>query len=71
MQALNPKSPDELEEEQEEQEFLNGGQSHEHAQHEHHWAQDMRRDIRDRLSGALTNHGPRTRRRGARHRHLD
>jgi mono/diheme cytochrome c family protein len=36
MKELNPKSPDELKEEQEEKEFLNGGQSHEHAQHEHH-----------------------------------
>ena len=35
MQKLNPKSPDELKEEQEEQEFLNGEQSHEHTQHEH------------------------------------
>lgn len=34
MQSLNPKSPDELREEQEEKEFLNGGESHEH-QHEH------------------------------------
>ena len=36
MQKLNPKSPDELKEEQEEEEFLNGDQSHEHTQHEHH-----------------------------------
>jgi len=36
MQALNPKSLDELREELEEQKFLNGGQSHEHGQHEHH-----------------------------------
>jgi mono/diheme cytochrome c family protein len=36
MQALNPKSPDELKEEQEEREFLNGDQSHEHAEHQHH-----------------------------------
>jgi mono/diheme cytochrome c family protein len=36
MQKLNPKSPDELKEEQEEQEFLNGEKSHEHKQHEHH-----------------------------------
>jgi hypothetical protein len=46
MKELNPKSPDELKEEQEEREFLNGSQaieqtkngdqSHEHAQHEHH-----------------------------------
>ena len=33
MQALNPKSPDELKEEQEERDFLNGDQSHEHTQH--------------------------------------
>jgi mono/diheme cytochrome c family protein len=36
METLNPKSPQELKEEQEEREFLNGGQSHEHTQHEHH-----------------------------------
>jgi len=36
MQALNPKSPDELKEEQEEKDFLNGDQSHEHAEHHHH-----------------------------------
>jgi hypothetical protein len=38
MQALNPKTPDELKEEQEEREFLNGGSSNEHEQagHEHH-----------------------------------
>lgn len=36
MAALNPKSPEELKEEQEEQEFLNGGQSHAHTPHEHH-----------------------------------
>jgi mono/diheme cytochrome c family protein len=36
MKKLNPKSPDELKEEQEEDEFLNGDQSHEHSQHEHH-----------------------------------
>ncbi len=35
MQKLNPKSPDELKEEQEEEEFLNGDQQHEHA-HESH-----------------------------------
>jgi hypothetical protein len=35
MRELNPKSPDELKEEEEEKEFLNGGQSHEHT-HEHH-----------------------------------
>jgi mono/diheme cytochrome c family protein len=36
MQALNPRSPDELKEEQEERDFLNGDQSHEHAEHHHH-----------------------------------
>jgi len=36
MQGLNPKSPDELKEEQEEREFLNGEEPHEHAEHEHH-----------------------------------
>ena len=36
MKEVNPKSPDELKEEQEEKEFLNGGPSHENAQHEHH-----------------------------------
>jgi mono/diheme cytochrome c family protein len=36
MQSLNPKSPDELKEEQEEKEFLNGEQPHEHTEHEHH-----------------------------------
>lgn len=36
MQQMNPKTPDELKEEQEEAEFLNGGESHEHSQHEHH-----------------------------------
>jgi mono/diheme cytochrome c family protein len=36
MEKLNPKSPDELKEEQEEEEFLNGDQTHEHTQHEHH-----------------------------------
>jgi mono/diheme cytochrome c family protein len=35
MQSLNPKSPDELEEEQEEKEFLNGEEPHEHTEHEH------------------------------------
>lgn len=35
MQGMNPKSPEELKEEQEEREFLNGGQSHEPI-HEHH-----------------------------------
>jgi mono/diheme cytochrome c family protein len=33
MQSLNPKSPDELKEEQEEKEFLNGGESHEQEHH--------------------------------------
>ncbi len=36
MQSLNPKSPDELKEEQEEKDFLNGDQSHEHAERHHH-----------------------------------
>jgi hypothetical protein len=36
MQSLNPKSPDELREEQEEKEFLNGEEPHEHTEHEHH-----------------------------------
>jgi mono/diheme cytochrome c family protein len=36
MQGLNPKSPDELKEEQEERDFLNGGSSDEHAAHHHH-----------------------------------
>ena len=36
MQALNPKSPDELKEEQEERDFLNGDQTHEHTEHHHH-----------------------------------
>ena len=36
MEQMNPKTPDELKEEQEEREFLNGGKSHEYAQHEHH-----------------------------------
>ena len=36
MQSLNPKSPDEIEEEKEEQEFLNGGEPHEHTENEHH-----------------------------------
>ena len=36
MQALNPKSPDELKEEQEERDFLNGDQSHEHTEQHHH-----------------------------------
>ena len=33
MQGLNPKGPDELKEEQEEKEFLNGGEPHEHEHH--------------------------------------
>jgi mono/diheme cytochrome c family protein len=36
MEALNPKSPDELKEELEEKEFLNGGQLHEQSEHHHH-----------------------------------
>jgi mono/diheme cytochrome c family protein len=36
MEALNPKSPDELKEELEERNFLNGDQSHEQIQHKHH-----------------------------------
>jgi hypothetical protein len=36
MQALNPKSPDELKEEQEERDFLNGAKTDEHAEHHHH-----------------------------------
>jgi mono/diheme cytochrome c family protein len=35
MQAMNPKSPDELKEEQDERDFLNGDQSHEHTEHHH------------------------------------
>ena len=35
MKKLNPRSPDELKEEQEEEEFLNGGNPHEHTQHHH------------------------------------
>jgi mono/diheme cytochrome c family protein len=35
METLNPKSPEELREEEEERKFLNGGQSHEQAQHLH------------------------------------
>lgn len=35
MREMNPKSPDELKEEREEREFLNGGQSHEHPSHKH------------------------------------
>jgi len=36
MRSLNPKSPDELQEEQEEKQFLNGDEPHEHTEHEHH-----------------------------------
>ena len=36
METLNPKSPEELKEEEEERKFLNGEQTDEHAQHEHH-----------------------------------
>jgi mono/diheme cytochrome c family protein len=36
MDKLNPKSPDDLKEEQEEKEFLNGNQPHEPAPHQHH-----------------------------------
>src|SRR5665213_1026042 len=36
MREVNPKSPDELKEEQEERDFLNGDQSHEQTQHKHH-----------------------------------
>ncbi len=36
METLNPKSPDELKEEQEEREFLNGGQSNAQTHHAHH-----------------------------------
>ncbi len=36
METLNPKSPDELKEEEEERRFLNGEQTDEHTQHEHH-----------------------------------
>jgi mono/diheme cytochrome c family protein len=36
METLNPKSPDELKEEQEEREFLNGDQSHVQTHHAHH-----------------------------------
>jgi mono/diheme cytochrome c family protein len=35
MQSLNPKSPDELQEELEEKEFLNGKEPHEHTEHQH------------------------------------
>jgi mono/diheme cytochrome c family protein len=36
MQSLNPKSPDELQEQQEEKEFLNGEEPHEHTEHGNH-----------------------------------
>ena len=36
MQDMNPKSREELKEEQEERDFLNGVESHEQEQHEHH-----------------------------------
>jgi mono/diheme cytochrome c family protein len=36
IETLNPKSPEELKEEQEEREFLNGDQSDEHTQEHHH-----------------------------------
>jgi mono/diheme cytochrome c family protein len=36
MRELNPKSPDDLKEEQQERDFLNGDTPNEHAQHEHH-----------------------------------
>jgi mono/diheme cytochrome c family protein len=36
MEELNPKSPEELKEEQSEREFLNGGELHETAPHKHH-----------------------------------
>jgi mono/diheme cytochrome c family protein len=36
MEKMNPKGPDDLKEEQEEKEFLNGGQPHEHTSHDHH-----------------------------------
>ncbi|MEO8050351.1 MAG: c-type cytochrome [Acidobacteriota bacterium] len=36
MQTLNPKSPDELKEEREERDFLNGESSHEPTEHHHH-----------------------------------
>ena len=36
MKDLNPKTPDELKEEQEERDFLNGGDLHEQTQHQHH-----------------------------------
>jgi mono/diheme cytochrome c family protein len=36
MQSLNPKTPDELKEEQEEREFLNGENPHDETEHHHH-----------------------------------
>jgi mono/diheme cytochrome c family protein len=36
MEKMNPKGPDDLKEEQEEQDFLNGGQIHEDTAHHHH-----------------------------------
>ncbi len=36
MRELNPKSPDDLKEERQERDFLNGDTPNEHAQHEHH-----------------------------------
>jgi mono/diheme cytochrome c family protein len=36
MREMNPKSPEEMKEEQEERDFLNGVQSHEQMQHKHH-----------------------------------
>jgi mono/diheme cytochrome c family protein len=36
MQELNPKTREEIKEEQQERDFLNGVQSHEQTQHEHH-----------------------------------
>jgi len=36
MREMNPKSPDELKEEEEEKDFLNGGEYHEQTEHSHH-----------------------------------
>jgi mono/diheme cytochrome c family protein len=36
MQSMNPKTPDDLKEEQEERDFLNGENPHEQTEHEHH-----------------------------------
>lgn len=36
MESLNPKTPDELREEEEEKQFLNGDEPHEQTKHEHH-----------------------------------